>query len=361
MGIREHVTIVTKDHSRAAADDSADTIADLDPENFETVVFSLVRKPDQLSAEIERSSHKYYWQNYSLGSLAQAVRDENLDAVIYPDLGMNSRTFALASLRLAPLQCCAWGHPVTTGHENMDVYFSVKGMEPPGAEKHYSEKLLLLPGIGTSYDHPALPEMVSRSSLDLPENRILYFFPQSLFKIHPDNDALLIEILEREPRAVLVMFNSREREINEQFSQRFGKEFAKRGLNPHERLKILPRVSHHDYLRINLACDVMLDSLYWSGGNTALDAIACSLPLVTLPGEFMRGRQSFAMLKALGLNELIAESKEQYVDIALELGRNEDFRKRTRKKMNEKSNSLFSQKAPVHALESFLLSAFDDL
>ena len=334
-------------------------ITDLDREKFESVVFSLALQPDRLTTEIQRACDIFHQPSVSLPSLAQAVLDAKLDVIIYPDLGMNARTFAMAGMRLAPLQCAGWGHPVTTGHDNIDVYFSVREMEPPEAEEHYSERLVMLPGIGTSYRCPAVPDPATRSSLGLPENAILYLFPHSLFKIHPHNDELLVDILESEPQAVIVMFRSREQVINQQFSQRLAREFAKRKLPADGRLKILPRVSHQDYLRANLACDVMLDSLYWSGGNTALDAIACSLPMVSLPGDFMRGRQSLAMLSSLGLTELIADSKEDYVRIALRLGRDQDFRDGISTVLAKRSNQLFDQKAPIRALEEFLLSGSD--
>ena len=47
----------------------------------------------------------------------------------------------------------------------------------------------------------------------------------------------------------------------------------------------------------------MLDPAHWSGGNTALDAVHMGLPILTRRGTFMRGRQSAAMLDALGLGE----------------------------------------------------------
>ncbi len=101
------------------------------------------------------------------------------------------------------------------------------------------------------------------------------------------------------------MFQSRFEPITQPFIDRLSRRFAERGLPTAGRIKLLPNVSHADYLRVNLACDVMLDSLYWSGGNTSLDAIACGLPVVTRPGEFMRGRQSAGMLSLMGLEELV--------------------------------------------------------
>src|SRR4029450_12224462 len=48
-------------------------------------------------------------------SVAPVIRDDALDVLVYPELGMDHATFALAALRLAPRQLAGWGHPVTTG------------------------------------------------------------------------------------------------------------------------------------------------------------------------------------------------------------------------------------------------------
>lgn len=332
-------------------------ITRLDRSRFETVVFSLNNRPDAVTREIEASSDSFRQLALSFTGLAQAVLDAGLDVLVYPELGMNPRVFTLASLRLAPLQCAGWGHPVTTGHANIDVFLSSEAMEPPGAQAHYSERLVTLPGLGTCYARPDVPEPVPRAALGLPEEAILYLFPQSLFKVHPDNDALLVEILAREPRAVLVMFQSRYETVTRQFIDRLSRQFQARGLPTAGRVKLLPNVSHADYLRVNLACDAMLDSLHWSGGNTSIDAIACGLPLVTRPGALMRGRQSAGMLSLMGLDALVAGTDEDFVERALELGRDRARRDAVRSAMAAGSGRLFGQEAAIRALEAFLLGA----
>jgi protein O-GlcNAc transferase len=332
-------------------------VTGLDRERFETVVFSLNNRPDVLTKEIEQAASKFRAGTFSFAGLAQAVRDEELDVLLYPELGMHPRVFTLASLRLAPLQAAGWGHPVTTGHANLDVFFSSEAMEPQDGASHYSERLVKLPGIGTCYPRPAVPAHVSRTQLGLPEDAILYLFPQSLFKIHPDNDGLLVEILRREPKAVIVMFQSRFEPITRQFVDRLSGRFLAQGLATAGRVKLLPNMGHADYLRVNLACDAMLDSLYWSGGNTSLDAIACGLPVVTWPGSLMRGRQSAGMLSIMGLEQLVTHSSQEYVSLAVRLGQDRGYRESIRSLLAERSALLFDQEAPVRALQDFLLSA----
>jgi CRISPR-associated protein Csy1 len=115
-----------------------------------------------------------------------------------------------------------------------------------------------------------------------------------------------------------------------------------------------PSLQHADYLRLNQLCDVMLDTLHWSGGNTSLDAFASALPVVTLPGSLMRGRQSRAMLNMMELGELIARNAEEYVDKAVALGRDPQSRKAISQRIASRRGAMFERDEPVRALEEFL-------
>ena len=66
--------------------------------------------------------------------------------------------------------------------------------------------------------------------------------------------------------------------------------------------------------------DIYLDSIGWNGGITTLRSLAMNCPVVTLPGEFMRGRHSCAMLEMIGVRELIATSLDDYISLASKIG-----------------------------------------
>src|SRR5262249_44287728 len=113
-------------------------------------------------------------------------------------------------------------------------------------------------------------------------------------------------------------------------------------------------LTHENYVRLNQLCDVMLDTVHWSGGNTSLDALAAGLPIVTLPGRLMRGRQSHAMLRALGCAGLVTSDADGFVAKAVGLGpapgRPRSFPEPTPATRGE----LFGRDEPVRALEAFL-------
>lgn len=333
-------------------------ITRLDPARFETFVYHLHPRIDQVGEEIRKScAHFIHVSGSVVGkieAIANPIRDAGLDVLIYPELGMDSQSYLLAALRLAPVQCCGWGHPVTSGRQNIDFFLSSDIMEPDDAADCYTEQLIRLDGIGTYYERPPLPPPRHREDFGLPADRNLYLFPQSPFKIHPDNDALLGRILGADPDGTLVFFEGRHPAITDAFLHRFRCTLSSLGLPTEGRFVVLPYMNHDDYLRVNMLCDVMLDCLHWSGGNTSLDALACGLPVVTLPGELMRARQSAGMLELLNVPDLIAHDKDEYVQIALRLTHAPDWRHRIQTRISAGSVNLFERMEPIRALERFL-------
>ena len=332
-------------------------ITRLDPRLFEVFFYQLRAADDPVIAAISARAdhHRLCVGVEALPSrVAPVIRSDALDVLVYPELGMDATSFALAALRLAPRQYAGWGHPVTTGHATVDGFFTCEVMEPPDGDAHYTEPLVRLPGIGTPYPRLTLPPPASREALGLPTGVPLLLCPQSMFKIHPDNDDVFARVVAQSPAAILVLFGERHPAITDRFMQRLSASFERHGLSIRERTRVFPRVSHEDYLGVNLACDLMLDTLHWSGGNTSLDALACGLPVVTLPGSFMRGRQSAGMLRLMGLPELIAAGEDDYVRIAAELAGDAGRRDAVRRTLRDRAELVFEDPAPMSALQTFL-------
>jgi len=333
----------------------------LDRERFESFVY--YTNPwvaDDTRAIAASASTFRHLPGRPLAMLAERMLGDELDILVYPELGMNAETFTLATLRLAPVQVAGWGHPTTTGLQNVDWFLSSREMEPEGAQADYSEKLALLPGLGTRYAVPAGEEPGTRADFGLPEGKRLYLVPQSIFKIHPDNDAILAEVLARDPQGCIVMFAANYDVLTDRFVARISLELRKRGLEVADRFIFLPYMTHGAYLRLNRLCDVMLDTVHWSGGNTSLDALAGGLPVVTLPGTIMRGRQSMAMLTILGVPELVASSAEGYVDLAVAVASDAARREALSASITRNHGALFDRDEPVDAFNDFLERASRD-
>ncbi|TMH83033.1 MAG: hypothetical protein E6H47_13295, partial [Betaproteobacteria bacterium] len=91
--------------------------------------------------------------------------------------------------------------------------------------------------------------------------------------------------------------------------------------------------------------------------NTAMLAVACGLPIVTREGRFLRGRLASGILKRMGLPELVGQSEEDYVALAVKLARDTEYRAHIRERMAASRHALFADIAPIRALEAFLVKA----
>jgi CRISPR-associated protein Csy1 len=253
------------------------------------------------------------------------------------------------------VQCAGWGHPVTTGGDGVDAYFTCGAMEPNDAAAHYSERLVPLPGIGVSYPMPEPVPPFPREKLRLPTDRRLYVCPQSLFKIHPAMDAVFARLLAADPGGALVFFQATASGVTERFAARLQRSLAAQGVAPGSQLKFLPRMNPRAFRRVLAAADVVVDTTHWSGGNTTLDAIAAGTPVVTVPGRFMRARQTAAMLAMLDLPELVADSPDALVDLAVAVAGDADLNRSLRSRMAERRGALFDQPAPLASFADALL------
>ncbi|MBL8515975.1 MAG: tetratricopeptide repeat protein [Betaproteobacteria bacterium] len=323
-------------------------IKDLDPTRFHAHIYSIGPVRDTLSESLAANGAFKQLHHLPLFRLAQTILADELDVLVFPELGLCPTTFTLACMRLAPVQCAGWGHPVTSGHGNVDLYFSSDLIEPPNAAAHYSERLVRLPGLGTRYPRPVNPEPVTRAQFNIPEKAPLALISQSLFKLHPDNDALYRRVREAAPGAHFLFFEDSFDRNTELFSSRL----SAQGMVRSRDYTFLPRMSHARFLGINQLADVMLDTLHWSGGNTSLDALAMGLPVVTLPGAFMRGRQSLGMLNVLHCEGLAVDSPTRYVDFAASLLGDASSRDAWSARILAGAEQLFDQPGAPAALQS---------
>ena len=221
----------------------------------------------------------------------------------------------------------------------MDWFISCGEMEPADAQGDYSERLALLPGLGTRYAIPQAAPTGTRADY----GKKMSAGSQYRVKI---------------PNGIAVMFTSHHEAVTSTFAVRLHQVFQRRGIDLHDRTVFMSgQLTHADYLRLNELCDVMLDTVHWSGGNTSLDALASGLPIVTLPGHLMRGRQSQAMLRAVGAGELIAKDADDYVAKAVGLGRDRELRRSLSERILANRGELFERDEPVRALERFLEDA----
>jgi predicted O-linked N-acetylglucosamine transferase (SPINDLY family) len=333
---------------------TAGIIANLPRDSFSPRVFSPPRQTDELSRFIAQGADHAVTLSPVLEEARKQIAEHELDILFYPDIGMDFFTYFLAYSRLAPVQCVTWGHPVTTGIRNIDYFISGNDLEPEGAEAHYSEKLVRLNSLPTYYHKPTLPEpLKDRSHFGLEDGRHIYLCPQTLFKFHPDFDPMLADILRRDPAGQLVLIEGTLPHWTELLSQRFAQSMP----DVMARIRFLPSQPTNDFLNLIAVSDVILDPFHFGGGNTAYEALAVGAPIVTWPGAYMRGRVTYACYRKMGVMNCVADSPDQYAELAVRLGCDRSFREEIRAKILASNSALYEDAGALRELEKFFVDA----
>jgi predicted O-linked N-acetylglucosamine transferase (SPINDLY family) len=135
---------------------------------------------------------------------------------------------------------------------------------------------------------------------------------------------------------------------------RLAAEFTRQGLDFGRAALFLPWQSRAAFLGLLRRADVFLDTIGFSGFNTALQAVECGLPVVTREGRFLRGRLASGILKRIGLPDLVAADDEQYIMFAVRLAQDPGYREEIKRRMAAGRPLLYGDTAPIRALEDFL-------
>jgi predicted O-linked N-acetylglucosamine transferase (SPINDLY family) len=330
--------------------------------------------------------------------------------LLYPEVGIDPIAGRLAAMRLAPVQCVAWGQPETTGMPTIDHFLSSALMEPPDGDVCYTENLVRLPNLGLCYTPDApppsgakdqasphnlpAPNLLARSghdvavregpvpdapvpdvpvpdvlshdvpahelpAHDLPAHDVPVFWSgQALYKYLPQYDAVFPRIAAElgACKFVFIAF-ARSQAVTDAFHDRLRQAFAAVGLESSRYVVMLPPMSQHDYIEAVGRTDVILDTIGWSGGKSTLDCLAINPAIVTLAGRFMRGRHTAAILRRIGCEATIADSLDTYVSMAVRLARDPAWRAQVRQAVADGKHQAFGDLVYIRALEAFLVEA----
>lgn len=329
------------------------------PKDYDIFSYAFNTDADDLTRRFsELGTHRsLLFDKNNFAAAIDIMRADDLDILMLPDVGMNICSRILSCHRIAPVQFTAWGHPITTGSPNIDYFLSSDLMEPENAQSHYSETLVRLPNLALFLTAP--PARKSQSVLfAFPEGRVLYGCLQSLPKYLPQYDFILPMIARKIPEALFVFLEGTPVYATAILKERLRKAFSSQGLEFNRYVRFLPPVSPDGYVDLLSRMDVILDSIGWTGGNTSLQAIELGKPIVTAPGEFMRGRHTLAMFKMMGLEEQVATSIDDYISKAIRLGSDATLRRQVGADILDHKRLLYEDHVFIDALDAFLKREF---
>jgi predicted O-linked N-acetylglucosamine transferase (SPINDLY family) len=239
----------------------------------------------------------------------------------------------LGRVQVLPAAVC----PTTGGFRSFDYALSCRATEPEDAQTQYVEDLAWLDGpLQCCYDFGAVEAelagagVTKRRELGIPEDAIVLVSGAMAHKISPELAGCWAAILGRTADTVLVLYpfaaNWGTTYAEQQFRAFLLGELAAAGVAA-DRLIVLANQTPAEVRATLIASDVYLDSFPYSGATTVCEALAAGAPVVTLAGHTLRGLTGASWVRAYGLDELVAETGDEYVALAVRLCNSQEMRR----------------------------------
>lgn len=222
--------------------------------------------------------------------------------------------------RCAPVQISYLGYPGTTGAPFIDYLVADRIVIPDDSQRHYSEKIIYLPGCyQVNDDTRVIPDMaMTRADVGLPADGFVFCCLNNIYKISPAEFDIWMRLLHQIEGSVLWLYKG------DAFAEGNLREAARRrGIDP-ARLVWADHIPPAEHLARQRLADLFLDTFNVNAHTTASDALWAGLPVITKLGEGFAARVAGSLLNAVGLPDLVTKTRDEYENLALRLARNSD-------------------------------------
>ncbi|MCX7800003.1 MAG: tetratricopeptide repeat protein [Fimbriimonadales bacterium] len=291
-----------------------------DAERAEVVLYSNHNEQDDLSARLRSLAGG--WRNIHPLTPAQAaemVREDGIDLLVDLSGHTAHHSLQLFSLRPAPVQASWLGYPATTGLDAIDYLIADSTTVPPEDEPFYTERIARLPECFACLGVPPEARETERPPA-LGRDGFRFGCFNNPAKLSDETVAVWSEILTALPHSQLVLKSLpfRSPRVAEWFAARF----LRHGVSV-EQLQILGPTDRRTHFALYTSIDLALDPFPYGGATTTAESLLMGVPVLTLRGDRYAGRCSESFLRSVGLGELVARDRSEYVRLAIELARND--------------------------------------
>ena len=326
---------------------------DFDSSKFNVYVYQINDKVDYVTNELKKAPVS--WHDIEMNNIsgaAKVIRDDEIDILF--DLGGHTKNNMLPVFadRPAKVQISGIGYFNSTGIYECDGFLSDVYCAPMTKSPYFTEKLLRLPNTHFCYQpYNSFPDAVPPPSV---KNGYITFGSFNNFaKVNDDVLSLWREILKQVPNGRLLL---KHRLMGTDEGRKYiCNRLLRHGL-PIERIEM--RGLSTDYLAEYGDMDIALDTFPYPGGLTTCEALFMGVPVVTLIGDRHGSRFGLSFLSNLGISELAAQNKEEYVNIAVSLAQDKELLIALRRNLRSmmKKSPLMDGKAYMRDLEELYLN-----
>jgi predicted O-linked N-acetylglucosamine transferase (SPINDLY family) len=281
----------------------------------EIFCYANVKKPDNVTRRLQaEADHWFSVLGMDHEAVAARIREDRIDILVDLAGHTSNNSLPVFAYKPSPVQVTWLGYPNTTGLETMDYRLTDAVADPEGeADRLHSEKLIRLEHGFLCYQPPAsAPEA---GSLPCREGGSITFGSfNNLTKVTPEVVKAWAGILHAVPDSRLLL--KAKQFMDDETRERFREMFAREGITG-ERLEMHKKLPDPaDHLGLYSRVDIGLDPFPYNGTTTTCEALWMGVPVVTLLGARHAGRVGASIMHRVGLEELVAHSMDEYIELA---------------------------------------------
>jgi protein O-GlcNAc transferase len=286
----------------------------LDRSQFELYLFSNISRADERTSQYQ--SLATVWRdirNLNDDQAAHLIHEDKIDVLFDLSLHTEGNRLGVFAQKPAPVQATWLGYASTTGLHAVDYRLSDRFLDPnPDEDQQFVEKTLRLTNCFWCFQQFDVTPAVGPSPI-ASAGQVTFGSLNNFAKVNDQVQALWAKILASVPNSRIIIHSppGSHRGLLRQY-------FAAEGVAA-TRIEFVGFQQTPDYLALHNRIDMALDPFPFAGGTTTCDALWMGVPVVTLAGKTPVGRGGVSILQNVGLPELIAETPEQYVQIAVDL------------------------------------------
>jgi len=309
-----YVSADFREHALSFAFEPA--LAAHDHRGFEILCYAGVPRPDSTTKRLQAYSD--HWRSLvglSDAQAAELIHQDAIDILVDLDGHTGGNRLLVFARKPAPIQATYLGYRDTTGLPAIDFFITDAHANPPGlTEAYFQERLIRLPGCALCYRAGLAPE-ISDEPPGRQSGQVTFGCLNNLAKVSDQVLALWSRVLAATPGSRLLLDTRGSHQAGEMRRAAL----ASHGISPERLLLARRTVTRSDYLDLYTPVDICLDPFPYNGSVTTCDALWMGVPVISLSGRTSTSREGVRILRTLGLDELLAESPEDYVRIAVEL------------------------------------------
>ena len=339
--IKDHFTPQTETYSLLPV------FEHLDRSKFEIFLYAINSNGHPLEQYCQSRADKFIKLPKELKNQAQTIRNDDLDILLFGSniTATTKNSTLLATHRLARIQITSINSPTTTGIASIEYYISGNLTAPTETtQEQYTEKLVNLEGSGLCFRDPIaeiLPVVQPlRSSWGATEETTIFISGANFYKIIPEMRETWAKILNAVPNSILVLYPFNPNWTNSYpvgpFIKQMRGTLERHNINTKRLVVIKALPSKSDIKKCLELADIYLDSFPYGGATSLIDPLMLGVPPVVVEGNALRFRQASALLREINMEELIADGEESYINLALKLANNSEWRQKKREEIKVK-------------------------